>query len=57
MEGVTVVHGGRLRQFTRHCEERSDEAIQSSRVILDCFAALTMTAASVYPPRIGGIDT
>jgi hypothetical protein len=27
----------------RHCEERSDEAIQSSFVALDCFASLAMT--------------
>jgi hypothetical protein len=30
--------------FTRHWEERSDEAIQSSaRPPLDCFASLAMT--------------
>ncbi len=30
----------------RHCEERSDEAIQShARLILDCFASLAMTRA------------
>jgi hypothetical protein len=29
----------------RHCEERSDEAIQSAeRDALDCFAALAMTS-------------
>jgi hypothetical protein len=27
----------------RHCEERSDEAIQSFFVTLDCFAPLAMT--------------
>src|SRR3979490_933230 len=27
----------------RHCEERSDEAIQSSFAALDCFASLAMT--------------
>ena len=27
----------------RHCEERSDEAIQNLREVLDCFAALAMT--------------
>jgi len=26
-----------------HCEEQSDEAIQSARVALDCFASLAMT--------------
>jgi len=29
--------------FFRHCEERSDEAIQFLLVALDCFAALAMT--------------
>jgi hypothetical protein len=30
---------------TRHCEERSDEAIQKPHVgPLDCFASLAMTA-------------
>jgi len=28
----------------RHCEERSDEAIQSCCRSLDCFASLAMTA-------------
>jgi hypothetical protein len=27
----------------RHCEERSNEAIQNFTVALDCFAALAMT--------------
>jgi hypothetical protein len=27
----------------RHCEERSDEAIQDSKEELDCFASLAMT--------------
>src|SRR6201999_3039506 len=27
----------------RHCEERSDEAIQTSCLALDCFASLAMT--------------
>src|SRR5579872_4660051 len=47
----------------RHCEERSDAAIQSvrdaSRAILDCFASLAMTAASLFHRRRGalfGID-
>ena len=26
------------------CEERSDEAIQNRRVVLDCFASLAMTS-------------
>jgi len=29
----------------RHCEERSDEAIQNLRPALDCFASLAMTMA------------
>jgi len=30
--------------FVRHCEERSDEAIQNGRIAaLDCFATLAMT--------------
>ncbi len=29
--------------FPRHCEERSDEAIQTFFLVLDCFAALAMT--------------
>ena len=28
---------------TRHCEERSDEAIQKNKQQLDCFALLAMT--------------
>jgi len=39
----------------RHCEERSDEAIQAastpSQTALDCFAALAMT---VLGPRLRG---
>jgi hypothetical protein len=27
----------------RHCEERSDEAIQNLAVSLDCYASLAMT--------------
>jgi hypothetical protein len=27
----------------RHCEERSDEAIQNGNAALDCFASLAMT--------------
>jgi len=35
-------------ELLRHCEERSDEAIQGrpSTTYLDCFAALAMTATS-----------
>jgi hypothetical protein len=29
--------------FDRHCEEQSDEAIQSFFLALDCFASLAMT--------------
>jgi hypothetical protein len=40
----------------RHCEERSDEAIQKRRIYaLDCFAALAMTvsgARSREPSRV-----
>jgi hypothetical protein len=33
-----------LNQYKRHCEKRSDEAIQSLRKqTLDCFAPLAMT--------------
>jgi hypothetical protein len=28
---------------SRHCEERSDEAIQNREAGLDCFASLAMT--------------
>ncbi|NEW94491.1 hypothetical protein DY468_21280 [Rhodopseudomonas sp. BR0M22] len=35
-------------KFLRHCEERSDEAIQRlSAQPLDCFASLAMTDAAV----------
>ncbi len=27
----------------RHCEERSDEAIQNGAAVMDCFAPLAMT--------------
>ena len=39
----------RLTLSTRHCEERSDEAIQtaSAEAFLDCFAALAMTEQKV----------
>jgi hypothetical protein len=31
----------------RHCEERSDEAIQKRRHRLDCFAPLAMTISAL----------
>jgi hypothetical protein len=31
------------QRFRRHCEERSDEAIQNFAAGLDCFASLAMT--------------
>jgi hypothetical protein len=39
----------------RHCEERSDEAIQEQTPLyealaLDCFASLAMTAARIIAP-------
>jgi hypothetical protein len=33
-----------VESLVRHCEERSDEAIQRSEAGLDCFASLAMTA-------------
>jgi hypothetical protein len=37
----------------RHCEERSDEAIQNRVAFLDCFASLAMTnrAVDAAPPH------
>jgi hypothetical protein len=35
--------GGAALRGKRHCEERSDEAIQSFEAVLDCFAPLAMT--------------
>ncbi len=40
-----TISGARISKI-RHCEERSDEAIQSFHAALDCFASLAMTAAS-----------
>jgi hypothetical protein len=34
--------------FFRHCEERSDEAIQGRKESLDCFASLAMTAKPAH---------
>jgi hypothetical protein len=35
-------HEGHRDVVSRHCEERSDEAIQSFFVALDCFAELVI---------------
>jgi hypothetical protein len=35
----------RIGTHARHCEERSDEAIQSHKTRLDCFALLAIAAA------------
>jgi hypothetical protein len=32
-----------MTPLNRHCEERSDEAIQRAAAVLDCFASLAMT--------------
>jgi DNA (cytosine-5)-methyltransferase 1 len=42
---------GVLAALSRHCEERSDEAIQSRNVALDCFASLAMTGGSPFISR------
>jgi hypothetical protein len=34
--------------FLRHCEEQSDEAIQTFFGAMDCFAALAMTILTDY---------
>src|SRR4051812_37625886 len=59
------------RLYCRHCEERSDEAIQPfSAARLDCFAALAMTelimsrqtadmlddAGEIHPTMAGGVE-
>jgi hypothetical protein len=41
----------RLISVTRHCEERSDEAIHNGAAVLDCFASLAMTNR-VHRPKI-----
>src|ERR1700674_41157 len=43
-----------LSSLSRYCEERSDEAIQSSFVAMDCFAALAMTVLSQLSQMQGG---
>src|ERR1700722_16374129 len=35
-------------EIGRHCEERSDEAIHSRRLLLDCFASLAMTNSTRF---------
>src|SRR6202158_5459314 len=42
--GIGECHGSNSPNILRHCEERSDEAIQTCGVALDCFAALAITA-------------
>jgi hypothetical protein len=38
------------RSRSRHCEERSDEAIQRiPEAVLDCFATLAMTMMRFHP--------
>ena len=37
--------------LSRHCEERSDEAIQTFCLALDCFAALAMTSLVTSVPQ------
>src|SRR5258706_10992475 len=39
-------------QTSRHCEERSDEAIQSIPAVMDCFAALAMTVQIMLSPVV-----
>jgi hypothetical protein len=38
-----------VRAANRHCEERSDEAIQSSLLLLDCFAEPVIGRAFARP--------
>src|SRR5580704_15474701 len=38
----------------RHCEERSDEAIQDLAAALDCFAPLAMTPSRRFPAVLNG---
>ena len=44
-EGVTRGLRPGYGSFSRHCEERRDEAIHASACRVDCFASLAMTAA------------
>jgi hypothetical protein len=41
-----------MRRTPRHCEERSDEAIQLGAAELDCFASLAMTMEALVIARI-----
>ena len=36
----------------RYCEERSDEAIDTSSWLMDCFASLAMTAIGLRPQNL-----
>jgi hypothetical protein len=47
--------GNKRESSFRHCEEQSDEAIQSFLAALDCFASLAMTAFMTLstPPNFG----
>jgi hypothetical protein len=38
--------------FARHCEERSDEAIQNGAAVLDCFAAVRNDEMRIPPARV-----
>ena len=44
---IDALEGYAERTISRHCEERGDEAIESSgpapQLVLDCFASLAMT--------------
>jgi hypothetical protein len=43
---LLILRAKRDRCPSRHCEERSDDAIQASAVVfLDCFASLAMTVS------------
>src|SRR6266404_2384402 len=37
-----------VRAPSRHCEERSDEAIHSASITMDCFAPLAMTKKAKF---------
>ncbi len=51
------LEGGDRTATGRHCEERSDAAIQwASEVVLDCFASLAMTAYAASPSASSGAD-
>ena len=47
-----------VRTLHRHCEKRSDEAIQLCvRSLLDCFASLAMTETPNIAPGSHGLDS